>query len=142
MYLLINFSSVKSCAGIATAQYVLIFAISFGLVISNFLFGWLATKIGSRKCSLILMLGSVLFTVAKYFARGNYWAFTVLSFVNCLFGSSIAVGNGYMCLIFKGNRAKIDGYIGYLMATSKCEYWYFFICSALFCVSDHSHSFC
>ena len=88
------------------------------LVISSVFFGWLAMKIGSRKCTLILMLGSAVFTLLRFFAKGSFWGFTIMSFVNCLFASQVAVATGYMCLVFKDDRAKADGFIGYVMATS------------------------
>ncbi|KAL7532229.1 hypothetical protein ACHAWF_004057 [Thalassiosira exigua] len=104
--------------GEATASYVLLGGVSFALVVSNILFGLLAGKIGSRTCTMILMAGSVIFTIARYFARGTFWSFTILSFVNALFGSTVAVGNGYISILFKEDRVKADSFIGYIMATS------------------------
>jgi len=104
--------------GIATAQYILLGSTSIARVISSVFFGWLAMKIGSRKCTLILMLGSVVFTLGRFFTKGSFWGFTVMSFINALFGSTVAVATGYMCLVFKDKRAKADGFIGYLMATT------------------------
>lgn len=102
---------------IITAQYVIVCAVCIGLVISNFLFGWLAMKIGARKIALVLVVGSVVFTIVKYLVRGSYWGFVAMAFINSLFGSSVAVGSGYVYVIFRDDRAKADRFIGYLMAT-------------------------
>ena len=113
-----SFPSIEPWMGMASAQYFILGSISVGTVMSGFFFGWLSSRVGYRISFAILALGSVVFSITRYFVRGSYWWFTVLSFINSLFGGTVAVGNGYMCYIFK-DRNKIDNYIGYLLAMSE-----------------------
>lgn len=68
----------------ASSKYVIPGATRIATVLSNLMCGYLSGKgkIGARNTLQILMLGSALLTVAKYFARGSFWAFTVLCFAN------------------------------------------------------------
>lgn len=109
-----SFASIEPWTGIASAQYFILMATSTATVMSGFFFGWLANKIGYRRSFMILASGSVLFTLARYFARGSYWSFAAVSFVNSCFGGTVVVGNGYVGNVFN-DRFKIDGFIGYLL---------------------------
>ena len=111
-----SFPSIEPWMGLASAQYFILAATSTGSVLSGFFFGWLAGKIGYRVTFMILAFGSVVFTLARYFAKGSYWGFACVSFVNSCFGGSVVVGNGYVSIIFT-DRFKIDSFIGYLLAT-------------------------
>jgi hypothetical protein len=68
--------------GFASAQYVLLGAKKVGVVISNLIFGYLSGNIGCRMSLLILMLGQAVFTLALYFARSSFWAYTAMGLVN------------------------------------------------------------
>lgn len=68
--------------GLATAQYVLTAAISLGAILSNFVFGHLMGRVGAKSAVIVLLVGSVVFTVGKYFGRHSYWLFLALSFAN------------------------------------------------------------
>ena len=109
-----SFPSIEPWMGIASAQYFILMATSTATVLSGFFFGWLANKIGYRRSFMILASGSVVFTLARYFARGSYWSFAAVSFVNSCFGGTVVVGNGYVGNVFN-DRFKIDGFIGYLL---------------------------
>lgn len=111
-----SFPSIDPWMGFASAQYFILAAVAVGTVSSGFFYGWLAGKIGYRITFMILALGSVVFTMARYFGRGSYWGFATLTFVNSSFGGTVVVGNGYVSNIFN-DRFKIDSYIGYLLAS-------------------------
>lgn len=117
-----SFPSIEPWMGLASAQYFLFGSTSIGGVLSGFLFGWLSGRIGYRKVFMMLAFGEVVFTIGRYLTRGSYWGFAVVSFINSLFGGTVAVGNGYMCHLFT-DRVKIDSYIGYLLATSEFIFW-------------------
>ncbi len=67
---------------IATAQYAHDALEALGMVISNFVFGYIADRIGSRKALLLLMIGSSCASVGIYLVRSNYWYFLAMTFVN------------------------------------------------------------
>eukprot|EP00569_Conticribra_weissflogii_P009627 CAMPEP_0171367188 /NCGR_PEP_ID=MMETSP0879-20121228/5928_1 /TAXON_ID=67004 /ORGANISM="Thalassiosira weissflogii, Strain CCMP1336" /LENGTH=487 /DNA_ID=CAMNT_0011875187 /DNA_START=14 /DNA_END=1474 /DNA_ORIENTATION=- len=102
---------------IATAQYAHDAVEALGMVISNFVFGYIADRIGSRKAILLLMIGSCCTSVGIYLVRSNYWSFIAMTFANGLFGSAAAIANGYMFIIYKNDREKADEFGGYVMAT-------------------------
>jgi len=102
--------------GIFTALYVMNGLSSLALVISSFVCGRLVDSHGARPVLLVLMLASAVLALARYFARASYWAFTVVYFLNCLFGASTAVTAAYIGKLFKDDRGKCDAYLGYSVA--------------------------
>lgn len=104
--------------GINAAMYMIQGLALVGLVISSFLFGYLSDKIGPRPAFLVLMLGSAVLSLAKYFARHSYWLFVAVSFVNGLFGGAIAVANGYVFLVFCDDRTRADVLFGRIIAVA------------------------
>jgi hypothetical protein len=100
----------------AAAQYMLYTAAKFGAFISNLTAGTMSDRYGRRRMLMIDLAGSVIFTLAKYFARNSYWMFVAMTFVNGLFASSASVALGYMADIFVNDRAKADMYMNNVVA--------------------------
>lgn len=78
---------------IATAQYAHDAVEALGMVISNFVFGYIADRIGSRKAILLLMIGSCCTSVGIYLVRSNYWSFIAMTFVNGKYTSLFSFAN-------------------------------------------------
>ena len=137
-----SFPSIEPWMGMASAQYFLLGSVSIGTVFSGFFFGWLSSRVGYRISFAILALGSVVFSIIRYFVRGSYWWFTAMSFIYSFFGGIGAVGNGYIGFLFN-DRNKTDIHFGYLLATSefyhcdRCFYRQFL--SLILSVAQHSY---
>jgi len=101
---------------ISTAQYLLICVGGLATVLSNFFFSWLGDRYNSRLAILILMAGTVITTIAKYFAKPSYWYFVLMTVVTSLFGGTIGAANGYMAKLFHQDQHKVDLYVTYNMA--------------------------
>jgi MFS family permease len=73
--------------------------------------GSLSDKIGRRPVLLVSVGFGVIGSIAKYFARGSFWAFCAFNFINGLFGGTLATSMAYASDVSK-TRAESDALIG------------------------------
>jgi MFS family permease len=62
-----------------------------GTAIAATFIGGLSDKLGRRPLMLICVGFGVIGSIAKYFARGSFWAFCAVNFITGLFGATLAL---------------------------------------------------
>jgi MFS family permease len=85
-----------------------------GIAVAATFAGSLSDKIGRRPVMLVSVGFGVIGSIAKYFARGSFWAFCAFNFINGLFGGTLATSMAYASDVSK-TRAESDSVIGSLV---------------------------
>jgi hypothetical protein len=102
--------------GDAASQYMISGASKGAAFIANLSAGYLSDHLGRWRVILTNLLCSVVLTIAKYFARKSFWAFTAVTFANGLFGSTVGVSLGYMTDVYSKDRKKADAHLSSVIA--------------------------
>jgi MFS family permease len=85
-----------------------------GTAIAATFVGGLSDKLGRRPLMLLCIGFGVIGSIAKYFARGSFWAFCAVNFITGLFGATLAISMAYASDVAY-TRAEKDTLIGSLV---------------------------
>ena len=85
-----------------------------GTAIAATFAGSMSDKLGRRPLMLVCVAFGVIGSIAKYGARGSFWAFCAVNFVTGLFGATLAISMAYASDVAY-TRAEKDTLIGSLV---------------------------
>lgn len=98
--------------GFAAANYFIPMSAQLAVATANLIIPNLSDRYGRRNILLCNLAGSLIFTLLKYFLRGNFWYFCLANVANGIASTTPAVGLGYISDLYQEDRKKADGLMG------------------------------
>jgi MFS family permease len=97
--------------GFSSAAYLISMCSGLGCAVISPIAGGLSDKYGRRPVLIISLFGKVVFSLAMYFARSNFWTFCSMNFLNGFIGAVITIAIAYASDVHTDRTTK-DAAIG------------------------------